>query len=128
MAEPAIEAHGSGGRTLVDQPVEVVVVAGEQHVDDDVLVTLQVLCARPGLLGQPGGEPLAERPGALAQREHVGRRLGVPGGVPERAAGHERVAQRLPLALDPLGQERVAVCEARDRFGQRPVGARQESH
>src|SRR4029077_14698932 len=74
VAEPAIEAHGSGGRTLVDQPVEVVVVAGEQQVDDDVLVTLQVLRARPGLLGQPRGDPLAElraaprRPAGAASR------------------------------------------------------------
>ena len=51
---------------------------------------------------------------AQAHRIRVERRH-VTFGVPNRAGLHERIAERAPFELDPLGQKRVAVDEGGDR-------------
>ena len=124
LAEFPVEAHGGGRHAaVVEQPIELFLVAAEQQVDDHVLVELKVLGARPHALGEPRGQTPGQRLRELAERGHVRHRIGLAGGVPEGAAGHEGGAQRRALALDPLRQERVAVGQARDRLGEGAIAA-----
>ena len=129
LTKPAVEADRPGGRAaVVEQAVEIVFVAAEQQVHDDVLVELQVFRARPDAIRQPRGQPLRQAQAEPPERLDVRHRTGLARGVPQRAAGHEVGAQRGSLVLDPLRQEGVAVREPGDRPGERAISGGEERH
>ena len=114
---------------LHDEVEQVVLVAGVEEVEDDVLVQHAI---RFGRLGA-GGEALAKKRGERR------RPLGQPGDVrvlhravgahaPHAVGVDERRSERRTLGLDALGEEGVRVPQAGERGRQRPLLRAHEAH
>ncbi len=118
-AEPAVERRRPPAvAARVDQAVEVVVVAGEEQIDDDVLVELQVLGTRASA-PSVSLAPSRSRSASARSPERV-RRWAAARDAPEACQrvppGDEVAPSACRSYVDPLGQERVAVRQARDCF------------
>ena len=111
LPEVAKEIDSALGRTsLLDHPIEEVLVAVVEQVDDEVAVETRLLFADPTVGQEPASQVLGQR----LHPEVELRDVWIPAvqfaaNVPHLAGLHELRAQGLPFIRDPLGQERVAV-------------------
>jgi len=108
-----------GGALLLDEAIELLLVAVEEQVEDEVLVETELVRRRPGSRGQAPAQRLDQRLDPLAQPDQVGVLVQVGPCVPEGAGGDELRTQGRPLALDPLGEKGIGVDEGRDRLDER---------
>ena len=114
---------------LHDEVEQVVLVAGVEEVEDDVLVQPAIRCGGLGAGGEAlakrcgeGGRPLAQPGDVRVLHRAVGAHAPYPVGVDER--GPEGRA----LGLDALGEEGIRVPQAGERRPQRPLFPAHEAH
>ncbi len=120
VGQPAAARAAGGG--LVYRLLELRPVAVVEQVEDQVRVELLVRRGGAGAFPQAPAQGGGQGLDALAQAQDVGRLLGlVRADVPDGPRRDEILPQGLPLELDPLGQELVAVGDLRDRLGQAPL-------
>src|SRR4030095_16034383 len=86
-----------------------------------VLVEAQVVALRARARRELRGETFGEDLHPLGDGSYVRRGRWPAPGVPECAASEEVGSERLTLALDALGQERIAVRQPRGGLRPRPV-------
>jgi hypothetical protein len=83
----------------------------------------------PCLLLKPLAACLQKGAAARQNGEQVGvRRLTADTHIPVGVGFIERVPQSLPFPLNPLGQERIAIRQSRNRFGKREISFCEQRH
>ena len=99
----------------VDQAHVIAVIEG---VETDVLVERPLVVGQRHFAAQPLPQPLGQIGDPFGDAHDVGVVvLDVGARMPHHEERRELVAEDPALELDPLGQERVAVAEARNRLG-----------